>query len=143
MCLITTQRPNTVNGFLALQEPHIVPYRLSQCQLVRETLRACLRLTPRHTRLLSPSRYDTHTLTQQPLAAFPHFLCLRHGHRDISQPGWHGDPPVTLSGHLGPPRHPMGRGFFFSMPPWQYIKPPGTVPPPSLHMTVFFLRFFC
>ena len=99
LCLRAAQRPTTVNGFLALQPPHIVQYRLSQCQLVSEHSEGLTPSdSPAHT---GPATNITHTHTHihNPLA--PHPLPSLSAasdidcHGDISQPRWHGDPPIT------------------------------------------------
>lgn len=107
MCSELAEHTYTVNRFLALQPFHIVPHRLSQCQLVSEYSEGLTPSDSWHTQGLPPQGIHTHTQTQTSALNSP--LSFRHRlpwwHQSAC---WHGDPSITKSGHLGSPEHPTG-----------------------------------
>lgn len=74
-CLTAAQRPTTVNGFLALQPPYIVQYRLSQCQACQWVLWGPDSIwLPAHTGPTTTWHTHTHIFTGPwPLTPFPLF----------------------------------------------------------------------
>lgn len=82
LCSELAEHTYTVNRFLALQPFHIVPHRLSQCQLVSEYSEGLTPSDSWHTQGLPPQ--DTHT--HRPLHSIPPFPSDIGCHGDISQP---------------------------------------------------------
>lgn len=125
LCLRAEHRAVTVNGFLALQPPSIVRYRLPQCHACQQVLRGPGSIW--HPSTHTSCRYATHS----------HFIL--HSSSGVCQSRWHGDPLLSPS---EAPHTLMGVCVWLSWLNWPGSKPRGTGPPPPHHACFTLLIIF-